>query len=52
MSNDIACKTTNDKQGAYVKAKEICLAHSTIPNESSLGFSQRNTGGRIEATPA
>ena len=27
MSDYIACKATNDKQGAYVKAKEICLAH-------------------------
>jgi hypothetical protein len=27
MSNDIACKTTNDEQGADIKAKEIRLCH-------------------------
>jgi hypothetical protein len=52
MSNYIPRQATECCNGGEVKGEEVGLCHSTIPNESSLGFNQRKTGGKIEAMPA
>jgi hypothetical protein len=52
VCNYIARQATKSCNGGKVKRKEVGLCHSEIPYESSLGFNQRNTGGKIAAAPA
>jgi hypothetical protein len=52
MCNDITCKPANYAKGCKIESEKVCLVHFLIPIAGSLAFKKRNTGGRIEATPA
>ena len=52
MGNYITWQATERDNSGKVEREEVWLCHSDIPYESSFGFNQRNTGGKIAATPA
>jgi hypothetical protein len=52
MRNHISSKATNDTKSCQIESEEVLLRHFFMPSAVSLALRKRNTGGRMDATPA